>query len=145
METTPRILVWIDRPSEYTPAVPIASQLASALDARSILLHILPPPPPASRQAEDRDLAFQLDRAERQAERALRQHEGAFPPGAVSRVVLVGEDPASELIEWLRDNPVDFVVTTAARPRSLRERLTGGAQARLLRSGLAPVIAVPPL
>ncbi|MER3421776.1 MAG: hypothetical protein C4290_15160 [Chloroflexota bacterium] len=131
-----RILVPLDGSALSEHAVPVAARLARALEAAVILLRVVPPPkepvPPTAG-----DLPPLVDLEERQ--------EPAFAGRPVERVVLVGLHPAEEIITWMRAHPVDFVVMATHGHGGLRHLVTGSVTEAVLRSGLAPVIAVRPV
>ncbi len=139
-----RILVPLDGSELSEHAVPVAARLARALEAQVILLRVVPPPrepvPPTAG-----DLPPLVDLEERQADEYLRAHEAAFAGRPVERVVLVGLHPAEEIIAWIRAHPVDYVVMATHGHGGLRHIITGSVTEAVLRSGLAPVIAVRPV
>ena len=65
-----------------------------------------------------------------------------FPGLPVTRVVLVGIDPAWEITGWLRRHPVDFVVMAPQPKNGLRRLFSGSISEVVRQSGLASVIAV---
>ena len=142
--TTPRILVTLDGSALDAAALPVAARLATALGAEATLLRVLPPAAATAAVPAD-DLPPLVDLAERAADEALRTHEASFPGLRVTRVVLVGTDPAQEIIDWLRSNPVDFVVMATHGHGGVRHLLGGSVTEAVLRSGLAPVVAVRPV
>ena len=72
----------------------------------------------------------------------MRTYEPAFPGQSVARVVLVGSRPAKEIVGWLRDHPVSFVLMATPDTGSLRQLITGSLSEAVRRSGLAPVISI---
>lgn len=139
-----RILVPLDGSELSEHAVPVAARLARALGAEVILLRVVPPPR-ATLPETAGDLPPLVDLEERQADEYLRGHEPAFAGTPVERVVLVGPHPAEEIIAWMRTHPVDYVVMATHGHGGLRHLVTGSVTEAVLRSGLAPVIAVRPV
>lgn len=139
-----RILVTLDGSPLAAAAVPVAARLATGLKAEVVLLRVVPPvrrpPPPAAA-----DLPGLIDLEERQAREELAQHQAAFAGLPVEQIVLVGDHPATEIIDWLRRHPVDFAVMATHGHSGLRQIVTGSVTEAVLRSGLAPVIAVRPV
>jgi nucleotide-binding universal stress UspA family protein len=142
MATQYRILVTLDGSALSEAALPIAGRLATGLGATVILLRVVPP---VDSQAPAVDFVQLVDLGERQADRALRAYEVGLAPSAVTRVVLVGRRPAEEIIGWLRHNPVDFIVMATHGHGGLRQLVAGSVTEAVLRSGLAPVVAVWPV
>jgi nucleotide-binding universal stress UspA family protein len=139
-----RILVPLDGSELSEHAVPVAARLARALGARVILLRVVPPPRVSVPETAG-DLPPLVDLEERQADEYLRAHEPAFAGIPVERVVLVGPHAAEEIIAWMRAHPVDYVVMATHGHGGLRHLITGSVTEAVLRSGLAPVIAVRPV
>ena len=137
-----RILVPLDGSLRATAAIPVAAQLA-ALDpeAEVILLRVIPPP--GHSQADD--LPPPVDLAERHASAELRAQAAAYDGRRTTCVVLVGHDPAAEIVRWLRRQspPVQLVVMVPRASHGLRRLLMTGTTAAVQRSGLAPVVTVP--
>lgn len=143
MDDALRILVTTDGSPLSRSAVEVAAPLAEKLRAAVVLLRVVPPlrgnPQPARG-----DLLPLVDLEERQADEALQEMEAAFSDRSVSRVVLVSDNPAEAIISWLRQNPVDFVVMATHGRGGLRHLLAGSVTEAVLRSGVAPVLAVRP-
>lgn len=142
--STPRILVTLDGSDLSTAAIPVAAQIAHGLGAHVTLLRVVPPPRRATAPTDAGDLLSLVDLEERQAEHELRAQEAAFAGLPIERVVLVAMHPAEEIIGWLRAHPVAFVVMATHGHGGLHHLLAGSVTEAVLRSGLAPVIAVRP-
>lgn len=138
-----RILVTLDGSPLSRAALPVAARLASRLQAEVVLLRVVPPATGQPRPAPG-DLLPLVDLEERQADAALQEMAAAFAGFPVARVVLVGEHPADEIVAWLRHNSVDFVVMATHGRGGLRHLLAGSVTEAVLRSGVAPVMAVRP-
>ena len=139
----PRILVTLDGSALAAAAIPVAAKLAADLDAEVVLLRVIPPPRAAD-EGTARDLLPAVDRAEQQAAAGLRVEAAAFDGLHVTPVVLVGSDPAAGIVGWLRRHPVDYVVMATHGHGGLRHLVAGSVTEAVLRSGLAPVLAVRP-
>ncbi len=145
METTRcRLLVTLDGSDLSNAAIPVAARLARELDGQVTLLQVVPPLQQMA-HASMGDLPPMIDLEERRAAEDLRAHEGAFGGAPVERVVLVGSHPAEEIIGWLRSHPVDLVVMATHGRGGLRHLVAGSVTEAVLRSGLAPVVAVRPV
>jgi nucleotide-binding universal stress UspA family protein len=157
----PQILVPLDGSAQTARVLPVAAGLARRLHAETILLRVIAPAntgssrtattllgalaPTArdsSRSAEagSSDLTLEIDRAERQANAELERYQEAFSGQRVRRVVLVGADPAHEVLGWLRCHAVDFAVVPPPTSRWLGRLLNQGLADQLQRSGLVSVI-----
>lgn len=141
--TIPRILVPVDHPQFAASALPVAAELAHRLGAEVSLLRVINPPPAASAGPRG-DLAPLVDAAERQADTELRACEMAFAGLPVSRVILVGDRPAKEIIDWLQVHPTTLVVMAARRRGRLQRRFRPSVTEAVLRSEAAPVVVVGP-
>lgn len=141
--TAARILVTLDGSELAAAAIPVAARLAAGLGAEVILLRVVPPPD-MTKTGGPQDLPPLVDLEERQAGEELRAYASAFPGLTVSPVVLVGRRPAEEIIGWLRANRVDFVVMATHGHGGLRHLVAGSVTEAVLRSGVAPVVAVRP-
>lgn len=139
--TSPRILVTLDGSAPATAAIRQAKTLAASIRAEIILLRVIAAPRGANPSPAG-DLLPPVDRAEQQADDELRAHERAFADVSVTRVVLVGTDPAAQIIGWLREHPVDYVVMATHGHSGLRRLVAGSVTEAVVRSGLAPVITV---
>ncbi len=143
----PRILVPLSGAPHAAAAIPVAVHLAAGLNAEVVLLRVVLPPSP-EQWGIDVDRVPLVDLAERRAGVELRRYAAAFDGLPVACVVLVGTDPAAEIVGWLRVHRASFAVVARRDHRPLRDRLTRGVTQALQRSGLASVIvvsaAVPP-
>jgi nucleotide-binding universal stress UspA family protein len=123
-------------------ALPVAARLAAGLRAGVILLRVVPPvegTPAAG------DLPAVVDLEERRAyEELYRLAEATFAGRETSAVVLVGAHPTEEIIGWVRAHAVDYIVMATHGHGGLRHLLAGSVTEAVIRSGLAPVIAVRP-
>ncbi len=137
------VLVTLDGSELSTHALPIAARVAAALGAQVVMLRVAPPPRATAPHGAG-DLAPLVDLEERQANDEMLALQGVFGSTPVERVILIGGNPAAEIVEWLRQNPVDFVVMATHGRGGLRHLVAGSVTEAVLRSGLAPVIAVRP-
>jgi universal stress protein A len=145
METRPTILVPLDGSELSEAAVPIAADLAAGLRAAVTLLCVVPPVPPARQTGPAGDLPQLVDLEERRAEEILVSYATAFPGLSVECAVLVAEHAAEAIVDYVRQNPVDFVVMATHGRSGLRHLLAGSVTEAVVRSGVAPVVAVRPL
>ena len=122
----------------------MAARLAAGLGARVTQLSVVPPPGEGRECPLRGDLLPPVDLEELHAAEALRVHAAAFPGSSVERVVLVGRDPAEEIIAYLRGHPVDSIVMATHGRSGLRQLVAGSVTDAVVRSGLAPVVAVGP-
>jgi nucleotide-binding universal stress UspA family protein len=142
--SVPRILVTLDGSPLATAALPVASDLAAGLRAEVILLQIVPPVTRAP--AGTWDLPAAVDLEERRAYEELhRLAAGWFAGRESSAVVLVDAHPVRGIMEWVRQHPVDYIVMATHGHGGIRHLVAGSTTEALIRSGLAPVIAVRPL
>lgn len=145
MEATPlRILVPLDGSDLAAAAIPVAAKLAGPLRAEITLMQVIVPERSVVADAVP-DLPPLADLEERRADQELRRHESAFAGLNVTRLVLFGLHPSVEIIEWLRAHPVDFIVMATHGRGGLRHLVAGSVTEAVLRSGLAPVIAIRPV
>ena len=140
MKKAPRILVTLDGSTRDATAVAEAKQLAGGIRPEVVLMRVIKPPRMFSSPAAD--LLPPVDIAERQADAALRRHETAFPGLRVTRVVLVGNSPAKEITDWLRWNPVDYVVMATRGHGRLFRLFVDSVAGAVQRRSAAPVIIV---
>lgn len=94
-----------------------------------------------------------VDQLERQTERRLIEFARRFTPVTATTAVLVGRDPAAEIVRWLAEHPADLLVVEWAagpfRPPLFRRRVGTGVRRRALapvlevRHSTAPMIAPP--
>jgi nucleotide-binding universal stress UspA family protein len=140
---SPRILVTLDGSELAQAALPVAADLAAALQAEVVLLRVVPPV--ESRPTGTWDLPAVVDLEERRAyEELYRLAAASFAGRETSAVVLVSAHPAEEIIAWARVHPVDFIVMATHGHGGLRHLVAGSVTEAVVRSGLAPVIAVRP-
>ncbi len=139
MET---ILVTLDGSDLAAQAIPVASRVAGLLGACVRLLRVIPPVPDG--EPAPGDLPALVDLEERQARADLERHTPAFDGVPVDLTVLVSDNPAQEIVRYLRESPVDFVVMATQLRSGLHQYVTGSVTEAVLRSGLAPVVAVRP-
>jgi nucleotide-binding universal stress UspA family protein len=144
MEKRTQIVVTLDGSDLSEAAVPVAARLAADLDADVTLLRVVPPQGEKRSRPSRGDLLPLIDLEEHQAGDALRGFAGAFPDLAVQCVVLVGRHAAEEIVDYLRHHPVDFVVMATHGHSGLRHLVAGSVTDAVVRSGLAPVVAVRP-
>lgn len=137
-----RILVPLDGSKLSAAAVPVAAKLAVGLEADITLLRVVPPV--TTESAGTSDLPSLVDLEERRAYEELATFTPAFAGRRVQLVVLVGTRPAEEIIGWVRAHPVDFIVMATHGHGGLRHLVAGSVTEAVLRSGVAPVIAVRP-
>ncbi len=141
--TAPRILVPLDGSDLATTAIPVAAKFAGPLGAEVILMRVIVPERSIVADAAP-DLPPLADIEERRADQELQRHGAAFGDLHVTRLVLFGLHPSVEIIAWLRDHPVDFVVMATHGRGGLHHLVAGSVTEAVLRSGLAPVIAIRP-
>jgi nucleotide-binding universal stress UspA family protein len=144
METRPRILITLDGSPLSEAAVPVGARLAAGLGAEVTLLRVVPPMGEKREGGGRGDLLPLIDLEEHQAADALAAFADAFPGLPVQRVVQVGRHAAEEIIDYLRHHPVDFVVMATHGHSGLRHLVAGSVTEAVVRSGLAPVVAVRP-
>ncbi len=137
MET---ILVTLDGSPLAAQAVPVAARLAEQLGAQVRLLRVTPPVDGSA----PGDLPSLVDLEERRAREDLQRQAAALGPVPVDTVVLVSASPAQEIIRYLRASPVDFVVMATHGHGGMQQLVAGSVTEAVLRSGLAPVVAVRP-
>ena len=140
MKKAPRILVTLDGSARDATAVAEAKQLAAGMRPEVVLLRVIKPPRGFSSPAAD--LLPPVDIAERRADAELRRHEVAFPGLRVTRVVLVGNSAAKEITDWLRWNPVDYVVMATRGHGRLFRLFVDSVAGAVQRRSAAPVIIV---
>ncbi len=140
MET---ILVTLDGSDLAMQALPVAGKVAALLGARVRLLRVIAPV--ASGDPPQGDLSALVDLEERRAREDLQRHARALDGVPVDVTVRVSSDPAQEIVRHLRESPVDFVVMATHGHGGLRQMVTGSVTEAVLRSGLAPVVAVRPV
>jgi|SRR5579875_52955 len=139
---SPVIVVPLDGSDLSLAALPVAVRLAQALDAHVVLLQVVSPVVKAAQPAED--LIPLIDLEERRAREGLERAAERFAPRRAELVVLVDQDPAAAILDWLRANPADYVVMATHGRGGLSRLLTGSVTEAVLRSGLAPVVVVRP-
>jgi nucleotide-binding universal stress UspA family protein len=119
-------------------ALPLAIQLARQLDAELLLLHVLsfdPAVPEPLPPAHDLPALVrrELAGARRQAVRA----------GVRSvRVAVRTGDPAEEIVELVRREPIDLLVMGTHARKGLQRVALGSVAARVVRSAPCPVLTV---
>lgn len=145
MTHTAQILVPLDGSDLDATALPLASQVATALEADVTLLRVIEPPIADSlRMRQSRDgLGLLTERLERQTAAELLRYRSYFPGLRVTSVVRVGSEPKQEILDWLQENRVDLVVIATHSHSPLRHHLTESTAEAILHSRLAPVLAVP--
>lgn len=138
-----RIAVLLDGSDLSEEALPVAARLAESLDARVVLMRVIDPPRIVF-PAYGTDLPPLVDLEERETREELEQLAPRFPGRRVEAVVLVSREPVPSLLTWLHANPVDFVVMATHGRGGLSHLLAGSVTEELLRSGVAPIVAVKP-
>jgi nucleotide-binding universal stress UspA family protein len=140
-----RILVTLDGSALAAAAIPMAAKLASDLGAEVILLRVVEGRWWGRPRGADA-LPVGVEVEKREADDELRALVPAFPGLQVTCVVLAGTYAAVEIINWLRQqvHPVDFIVMATHGRGGLRRLIAGSVTEAVLRTGLAPVIAVRP-
>jgi nucleotide-binding universal stress UspA family protein len=144
MERRTRILVTLDGSPLSEAAVPVSARLATDLSAEVILLRVVPPLGETRQSPIRGDLLPLIDLEEHQANKALGAFAREFSGLPVQCVVLVGRHAAEEIVDYLRRHSVDFVVMATHGHSGLRHLVTGSVTEAVVRSGLAPVVAVRP-
>jgi nucleotide-binding universal stress UspA family protein len=144
MQTRTRIVVTLDGSQHSEAALPVAARLAAGLSADVTLLCVVPPPPPAPRSSPGGEPLLLVDLEERRADAALAARAAEFSGLLVDRVVLVSQQPAEAIIAYLVDHPTDLVVMATHGYSGLRHLLAGSVTEAVVRSGVAPVVAVRP-
>lgn len=140
----PRILVTLDGSVFSESALPVAAKVARSLGGEVILLRVVAPPTEDEGQRSDGALPPPAELERRRTDEQLQSLTALFDDAEVRRVVLISADPARDIIGWVRDNNVDFVVMATHGHTGLRQRIAGSVTEAVLRSGAAPVIAVRP-
>jgi nucleotide-binding universal stress UspA family protein len=144
MEKRTQIVVTLDGSDLSEAALPVAARLAAGLGADVTLLRVVPPLGEKRPNPIRGDTLPLIDLEEHQANDALRAFVGEFPGLRVQCVVLVGRHAAEEIVTYLRHHPVDFVVMATHGHSGLRHLVAGSVTDAVVRSGLAPVVAVRP-
>jgi nucleotide-binding universal stress UspA family protein len=135
------VAVLLDGTSRDTPALHAAALLlvAAPQPTSVVLLRVIP----AASQRRVDDLPPLVDLAERAAAVELRDLTSGLQCASVHCEVLVGDDPARELLAWLDSHRPTAIVLTGRERRGWwhgPDRITRA----LLRKSPAPVIVVPP-
>jgi nucleotide-binding universal stress UspA family protein len=144
MQTRMRIVVTLDGSQHAEAALPVAARLAAGLRADVTLLRVVPPPPLSTSNSPGGEPLLLVDLEERRADAALAENEAELSGLLVDRVVLVSRQPAEAIIAYLVDNPPDLIVMATHGYSGLRHLLAGSVTEAVMRSGVAPVVAVRP-
>jgi nucleotide-binding universal stress UspA family protein len=121
----------------------VAAWLAAGQDVDLTLLRVVSPPP-TPKQSSGGEPLLLVDLEERRADEVLAANAAEFPSLRIDRAVLVSQHPAEAIIAYLHSNPTDMIVMATHGRSGLRRLAVGSVTEAVLRSGLAPVVAVRP-
>jgi nucleotide-binding universal stress UspA family protein len=139
----PRVLVALDE----TPAAEFALRHAVpyAVDQRSrlTLLTVVPDPPLALASAgvSPERIAQEM---ERRAERHLREVTATLPQELSVTTMLRHGDPAEQILEVVREQPVDLICLGARGRGRLTGALLGSVSSAVLHHSPVPVVVLHP-
>ena len=141
------ILVPIDFSDVTTSVLAKAVELARALEARLVVLHVIQPP--VNLSASDPILVENTARITAAAEKAADKHLERLEKGLLADFGRVGilrltGAPVNRILEQAESLPADYVVLGSHGHTAVYELLVGSTAHGVLKSATCPVIVVPP-
>ncbi|HXQ81340.1 MAG TPA: universal stress protein [Opitutaceae bacterium] len=137
------VLAAIDFSPVTDPVLGVVAGLARALEARVVLLHVVPSPPPLSAYQISDDEAAQLVAAtEKDAARRLGNLAGRLAGVATETLTATGV-PADEIVREALGNRADFIVVGSHGHTALYDLLVGSTTHGVLKKAACPVLIVP--
>ncbi len=139
----PRILVAIDE----TPAAEFALRhvVPYAVEQRSrlTLISVVPHPTAAAAAAgvSPKQLAAEI---EAKAARRLRELAAAMPPDVSVTTLVRHGDPADEILEFVREEPIDLICMGARGRGRISRALLGSVSTAVLHHSPVPVVVLHP-
>ena len=121
-------------------AARVAAGLAAALDARLVVVHVVPDDPSPWAHGDARERGRQRDRAVRRGHRLLEN--ACVGVDAVLRVML--GDPADALHTVCVEEDAEILVVASHRHAAPAATRLGSVAARVASSAVCPVVIVPP-
>lgn len=161
------ILVTLDRSPLSEAAIPVAEQLTVGTEAVVTLFAVGEPPSATAesspevvrdvltgtmptREAVDPHMVETRGQAIERRERELEEYLQAKAEPLRDRgikvqvAVTLGEEAAEPIIDYARDHPVDLIVMATHGHTGLRSLVFGSVAAKVLGSGVSPVLLVRP-
>jgi nucleotide-binding universal stress UspA family protein len=137
------VLAAIDFSPVTDPVLAVVARLARALDARVLLLHVVPSPPPmSSYQISDDETAQLLAATEKDAVRRLGNLTG-FLGGVPTETLTATGIPADEIVREALGSGADFIVVGSHGHTALYDLLVGSTTHGVLKKAACPVLIVP--
>jgi nucleotide-binding universal stress UspA family protein len=137
------VLAAIDFSPVTEPVLAVVARLARALDARVLLLHVVPSPPPmSSYQISDDETAQLLAATEKDAVRRLGNLTGCLG-GVPSETLTATGIPADEIVREALGSGADFIVVGSHGHTALYDLLVGSTTHGVLKKAACPVLIVP--
>jgi nucleotide-binding universal stress UspA family protein len=137
------ILVTLDEPAIAPEVAHVVQHLASPAGADVTLLRVLVPARD-DLAAPTGDIVPLLDLAEHRARVQLVHAGAALQDVRIRPEVIVGRDVAREILLWLSEHAVDWVVMAARDRRGLRRLFGRGVIETVRAASPAPVLSVHP-
>jgi len=137
------VLAAIDFSPVTDTVLSVAASLARSLDARVLLLHIVPAPPPlAAYQMSEDEEAQLLAATERDAIRRLGNLVGLLS-GVVAETLTATGVPADEIVREAAASGAHLVVVGSHGHTALYDLLVGSTAHGVLKKAPCPVVIVP--
>jgi len=148
-------MAWLSKvlaPVDFSPrcrgATRYAETLACHFHSELILLHVVPPPLGCFTALEAPAYANAAELSQETLEERTvdldKYPEGACPDVAIARRVVFG-DPAHEIVEMAREDPIDLIVMATHGYGPFRRFLLGSVTAKVLHDAACPVWTGPHL
>jgi nucleotide-binding universal stress UspA family protein len=127
-----------ETPASYAPRDPVPGGTMSGTRLNIPMLAELIPAP-----AESREQA--VERLEAETHDYLGRQAARYPELTATTVVLFADDPADAIIARARETSADLVAMTTHGRSGMSHLLAGSVAERVIRSGVAPVLALRPM
>lgn len=132
-----RIALTLDGFPSSEQALPLARHLARQHDAGLRLIHVIEP----NNFSTDTELGrVVLDRLTRLELRVREVHAKLEGEGLTTEVVVTHGDPASRILDYCREHPVDLLVIATHGRRGIQRWTLGSVTERVLRAAEMPLL-----
>ncbi len=137
------ILAAIDFSPVTDPVLALAATLGLSMDARVLLLHVVPSPPPlAAYQMGEDEEAQLLAATEKDASRRLVNLAARLAGVATETLTATGV-PADEIVREASASGADLIVLGSHGHTALYDLLVGSTAHGVLKKAACPVLVVP--
>lgn len=136
------ILAAIDFSPVTDPVLALAATLGLSMDARVLLLHVVPSPPLAAYQMGEDEEAQLLAATEKDASRRLVNLAARLAGVATETLTATGV-PADEIVREASASGADLIVLGSHGHTALYDLLVGSTAHGVLKKAACPVLVVP--